>query len=276
MLIQTSLYAPPVNIEEKAIKFLRAMIGNKIAYFGYSGGKDSGVVRELLRRSGVNFETHYHITSCDPPELIRFISQECPEAIFDRPPTTIWKLIVEKGPPLVKKRYCCKILKEYGGHGEGDRNKLVVLGIRRSESTGRKNRKAAEICSTTKRNIINPIIDWSLEDVWDYIHYRKIKYCSLYDEGWKRLGCVMCPMSDQVREAKRWPKYAEAYRRAFNRLYQKGIDNGKPFLNWESGDEMYYWWIAGGKGIDPNTLRLFDLYQGIEDDSDESGFGLLI
>lgn len=276
MLIQTSLYAPPVNIEEKAIKFLKTILKNQTGYLGYSGGKDSGVVRELLQRAGVNFETHYHITTCDPTELIYFIRQECPEAIFDRPPTTIWKLIVEKGPPLVKKRYCCKILKEYGGRGEGDQNKLVVLGIRKTESPGRKNRRLVESCVSTKRDIINPIIDWSTEDVWDYIRYRGIKYCSLYDEGWKRLGCVMCPMSNQLAEAKRWPKYAENYRRAFNRLYQKSINSNKPFVNWKNGDEMYYWWITGGKGIDPNTLRLFDLYQGTEDDSDESGFGLLI
>jgi phosphoadenosine phosphosulfate reductase len=268
MLIQTNLYSPPVNLEERALKHLKhwgASFKDGL-YLGFSGGKDSLVVKDLLKRAGVPYVTHYHITTCDPPELIQFIRSEYPDVIFDRPATTIWKLIVEKGPPLARKRYCCKILKENHGFGK---DRMVVLGIRKNESKNRaKKRREIESCISRNEYIFNPIFEWTEQDVWDYIRYRNLKYCSLYDEGWKRIGCVMCPIGDQIAEAKRWPIYAENYKRAFKRLYQKGIDTGKPFYNWRSGEEMYYWWITGGSNIDPGTLRMFNY----EEDSDSFSY----
>lgn len=42
-----------------------------------------------------------------------------------------------------------------------------------------------------------PIIDWSTEDVWNYIKTNNLRYCSLYDEGFDRIGCVLCPMASK-------------------------------------------------------------------------------
>lgn len=49
-------------------------------------------------------------------------------------------------------------------------------------------RKLFEACMQKGKRLVNPIIDWSDEDVWEYIRSRNINYCSLYDQGYKRLG----------------------------------------------------------------------------------------
>lgn len=49
-------------------------------------------------------------------------------------------------------------------------------------------------------------------------------YCSLYDEGYKRLGCIGCPMSGSegmARDFKRWPKYEALWRRGFAAYWEK-------------------------------------------------------
>lgn len=46
--------------------------------------------------------------------------------------------------------------------------------------------------------VINPIIDWTKEDVWYFLNeVVKVEHCELYDKGWQRIGCLFCPMASQ-------------------------------------------------------------------------------
>ena len=88
----------------------------------------------------------------------------------------------------------------------------------------RENARIVEMCYKNHTTLINPIIDWTTDEVWEFLKEYKIPYCCLYDEGFKRLGCIGCPMGsiEQRRyELERWPKYKELYMIAF----QKMIDN---------------------------------------------------
>lgn len=72
--------------------------------------------------------------------------------------------------------------------------------------------------------MVNPIVDWDDSDVWEFLNSNNIPHCCLYDEGFKRLGCIGCPLSgskNMERDFERWPKYKEMYIRAFQRM----IDN---------------------------------------------------
>lgn len=72
--------------------------------------------------------------------------------------------------------------------------------------------------------MVNPIVDWTDEDVWEFLNGNNIPHCCLYDEGFKRLGCIGCPLSGQnnmLRDFKRWPKYETLYKLAFQHM----IDN---------------------------------------------------
>lgn len=113
-----------------------------------------------------------------------------------------------------------------------------------------------EPCLKNKRKFfINPIIDWSDQDVWDYIHQNNIPYCSLYDEGYKRIGCIMCPMSGpqgMQRDIKRFPKFAKAYLRTFEKLVKL-----RPTWEFKTGKEIFDWWITC-RAKDNETWLPFD------------------
>ena len=229
-----------------AIERLKAFEPEEGYYLAFSGGKDSVTIKALADMAGVKYDAHYSLTTIDPPELVHFIQREHKDVKIEHPPTTMWKLIVENGiPPLRQMRYCCKILKERGGEG-----RRVITGIRQAESHKRSGRRLVEPCSTSgvNKSCINPIIDWSDADVWEFINGNGIAYCSLYDEGWKRLGCVCCPNGNQQKQAERWPKIADGYRRACVRAFDVRKAKGLP-TSWDSGEEMFEWWISGqGKG----------------------------
>lgn len=238
-------------------------------YLAFSGGKDSCVIKALCDMAGVKYDAHYRVSSVDPPELVRFIKEVHPDVDFEFPRygngkvVTMWNLIAKDTmPPTQITRYCCRYLKEDGGKG---RDKIT--GVRWAESNRRRKKRAGievekqkdihkldpdnmdddmvRFCMNSKGFILNPIIDWEDEDVWEFIHRYKIPYCHLYDEGWERLGCIGCPMgSHRVEELEAYPKYKEAYLRAFDRM----IHNGKKeYKDWNTPQDVFDWWVKKGQ-----------------------------
>ena len=212
-------------------------------YVAYSGGKDSTVILDLVRRSGVKYDAHYNVTTVDPPELVYFIRTQ-PEIIWDRPEISMWELMVKVGmPPTRIARYCCRYLKERGGLG-----RTVITGIRAAESVKRSKRQRFETDSKNPaKRYIHLIFDWTTEEVWEYITGNSVPYCPLYNEGFKRLGCICCPMGrpkGQLRDAERWPKYKARYIRAFDDMVKERRLRGLDVAKWQSGQDVWNWWTT--------------------------------
>jgi len=215
-------------------------------YVAFSGGKDSIVVLDLVQRAGVKYDAHFSQTTVDPPEVTSYIKTHYPEVIWEKPRMSMFQLIMKKGMlPTRQIRFCCSELKEIGGRG-----RTVVTGIRWEESRFRANRGVFEESKRVKgKMFLNPIIDWTTDDVWSYIRSRGIPYCSLYDEGKTRIGCIMCPLQGEKgmrQDAERYPKYYRAYRHAIQRVISSG-DRRSFGWGWgHSADEVLEWWITGG------------------------------
>lgn len=263
-LVEQTLWGP-VDKVRVAIDRIKAFEPPEGYYVAFSGGKDSVVILDLVKRSGVKFDAHYNITGIDPPELYYFIRDHHPEVQRHRPEITIWSLIVKKMmPPTRISRYCCAYLKEsHGGDG------MVITGVRWEESTQRSNRKMTEACyKHARRHYLHPIIDWTDEDVWQYIHENNVSYCKLYDEGFKRLGCIGCPMArkGRIRQFARWPRYEKLYKKAFRKCLEARKQKGQEWnethtvtADWTDGDAMFEWWMDDNriKG-DPDQTVMFE------------------
>jgi len=255
MLKELTLFGE-IDKVKTAIERIREFEPQEGYYVAFSGGKDSVVILDLVKRAGVKYDAHYNITTVDPPELVQFIKKEYPNVERHRPKKTMWQLIVEHGiPPLRNIRYCCESLKERGGIG-----RMVITGIRWEESSRRKQRKMTELCYTQAKRFLHPIIDWTEQDVWQYIRKNNVKYCKLYDKGFKRLGCIMCPMhgtKGMLRDAQRWPKYYQAYLRAFERMLEEHRRKGHK-TRWKTAEDVMNWWIYQPPKSNPNQIVLFE------------------
>jgi phosphoadenosine phosphosulfate reductase len=231
-------------------------------FVAFSGGKDSIVVLDLIRRAGVKHTAHFHMTTVDAPEVLDFIRKNYPTGIeWMRPKLSMYQLILKKMmPPTRLVRFCCEYLKE--GHGQG---RMVVTGIRWEESGRRSRRRMVETCMKgATRVYLHPIIEWSEKDVWQYIRENGLLYPSLYDEGFKRIGCIGCPMAGKGRAAefKRWPKFEAMYRRAFDKAAASNIkrlgDRAVSGERWKDGEAMFKWWMTEYRAKDDDTGSLFE------------------
>jgi len=245
-LIEKTLYGT-VNKVKESIKLIQETCQDKEIEVGFSGGKDSIVLKRIMKMSGVPCKFKYNVTTIDIPPVPIFIRKYHPDVIWDRPEKPFLKELIYRGFPLRQRRWCCEQYKERTGHG-----KTVVLGIRKAESSQRSKRKIIEFCykDPTKR-FVNPIFFWSHEDIWEFIRSENMPYCHLYDCGYDRLGCLMCPMAkpeSRIREYYEYPRWAEAFRKAFVALYIKKKEEGKTSVDrWKDGSEMFIWWLFEAK-----------------------------
>lgn len=260
-----------LDMVEVAIKRIQAFEPPEGYFLAFSGGKDSVVVKKLADLAGVKYDAHYAITSVDPPELVQFV-KTFDDVIMERQywedgtPITMWNLIPKKRiPPTRIARYCCQYLKETQGH-----DRFVITGVRKAESVKRtQNRGGLElaekksqkrelydpdnptpemfyICKTHARRVLNPIFDWTEDEVWEFIREYEVPYCELYDKGYKRLGCIGCQMNTRrEQDLEQYPKFKQAYIRAFQRMIDNYTETGGEHkLNWETGEDVYKWWIG--------------------------------
>lgn len=283
---------------------------NKPLIITYSGGKDSDVLLDIARKclKPDEFEVLNSHTSVDAPETVYHIREvfndvrgggtKCTVHIpkdKDGKQITMWNLIPKKKmPPTRIARYCCAVLKE-----ASTPNRICAVGVRASESSGRKGRDIFAIRGATKKDahfyslehskevfeeskdrdpiwdctlikqmrenkdiIVNPIYEWTDSDIWEYIRENNVKYNPLYDRGYKRVGCIGCPLAnykEMNKEFAEYPKIKDAYTRAFQRMIDQYDDDRKRKMkDWKTGQDVFDWWTEKWKNEVKGQMSLED------------------
>lgn len=201
---------------DAAIKLLQATAKavNQTIELAYSGGKDSDVILRLSQLASIDFRAIYKNTTIDPSHTIQHVRQSGAEII--QPKKTFLELVQLNGMPTRRARHCCRILKEYKILD------VAIQGIRRCESDKRAKLYPSgdyTICRIygSKKNhvsIILPILDWTDEQLEEFIQTEAIKCHPLYyrtDGSFdvsQRLGCLGCPLQGDNGRAdfKKYPK----------------------------------------------------------------------
>lgn len=230
------------SLFDEAISLLKKHEPPDGYFVAFLGGKDSIVMYDLVKRSGVKYDAFFNFTTVDPPELRQFIREHYPEVTWLYPQKTMFQLIEKKGLPSSHRRWCCYFLKEYAGS-----DRIVITGIRKEESRKRARRNMFETSYSDKsKKLFHLILEWKSSVVWYYIKTLNLPYCSLYDEGWSRIGCIGCPMATK-RELKLQFERYPLFRRAYVNSLQKNIDSRKSRgknVYIKTAEEMLDWYIS--------------------------------
>lgn len=219
------------DIVQEAIGFIQESFGNETAFLGFSGGKDSIVTEHLFKMSGVKYETYYSFTGLDAPEVIQFIRREYPNCKFLTPLRTFWKNLSTNAPPSDNLRWCCYALKKAPGLRLPHTKR--AMGIRAEESSKRSKYGRINYFKKLGHTHYYPIFHWQEWEIWEFIREQKLPYPVLYDWGFDRIGCVVCPYHSErtgrihQRYRDHWPKFFDRYEKGIADLFHKRQAQGK-------------------------------------------------
>lgn len=235
-------------------------------YVGFSGGKDSQVLLDLVKRAGVQYRAYYSVTTNDPPENVYFIRQHYPDVEFVHHNPNLYSLISTKGMPTIFHRWCCEIFKENCG-----KNNVVLTGVRRDESKRRAQYMPVEVRSHRREHrdrtepytiegieaanhqcisgddkiMIYPILQWTITDIWVYIAKNRLPVNPCYETG-GRVGCMFCPYAskEQIEYYEQTqPKAFELLMKNLERFLSNGRAHGINDIL--TVHDYYEWWKSG-------------------------------
>lgn len=211
--------------------------------------------------------------------------------VYKGKPVNMFSLIERKGiPPTRLIRYCCSVFKE-----ASTPRRITAVGVREAESRNRRGRSDFSVrgrmktdykyfdlnhvqeafkdakthdpvwdctivaAARKKKNlIVSPIYHWEDVDVWAFIQGRGIPYNSLYDMGYSRVGCILCPLARKAEKAmyeQNFPWMKENYIKAFDRMLERRKATGKKHDDtWADGEAVYRWWVEDD--TIPGQMRL--------------------
>ena len=220
---------------DRAIRLLQSIPTDKgDIELSYSGGKDSDVILELAKMAGIKVRVIYKNTTIDPSGTIKHCKEVGAEIV--NPTTTFFKLLQKKGYPSRFVRFCCSKLKEYKICD------IAIQGIRKCESKKREELyEEPEICrvyDNNKKNTVQvflPILDWTDEDVEEFIKERNIKCHPIYYKDGhfdvkQRLGCIGCPLAwngKRIKEFRQYPKMVRLWVKNAQVYYDSRKNDGK-------------------------------------------------
>ena len=248
-----------IALIRKAEKLALTMQPETGFFVGFSGGKDSQVVLELVKMAGVKYKAVYSVTTNDPANNVRFIKQQYPDVEFRVPEKSYFQLIAQKGVPTMFKRWCCALFKDTAGVGY-----VFLTGVRKEESRKRsayeevgkwsrsKDKKERVDLDKMEANefrcvggkdkfMVYPILEWTEMDVWDFIALRGLPVNPCYNTN-KRVGCVFCPFA-RPKEIRAYcethPKLKAAFIHAIERYREKGNRQKLP-----TAEDFFNWWLS--------------------------------
>lgn len=280
------------EMEQEAIKRIQkfARIASAMELpiaVGFSGGKDSAVVYDLCKRVGIEF-TAYFDHSLESITTLKFIREHYPEVIWRRAVKEgIFQHIRESKQgllPTVQTAYCCALYK----HNPKCVDKCAILGIRKSESQKRASRTVftAKNKTTLKKvkatvneyfkeecqsvgsgNLITlyPIVDWTDNDVWEYIHKHNLPINPEYQYR-NRVGCIICPKADFTSNSKALMMYPKLIDSVINSRRDEHCDwvitsDNKDY----SDDKVYYVCRWLNHSFMPFTKKQEELYKEVKE-----------
>lgn len=192
---------------KNSTRFIKKVVAKEEmeAAVSYSGGKDSLATLLLTQEAGFELPIMFINTGIEFPETVEHVHELADEMdlelIEGKPRSSFYDNIEKFGPPGRDYRWCCKSCK-LGPTTELIRKRfpegvLTFIGQRRFESDSRERKGSLwKNPWVPNQKGASPVQDWTALDVWLYIFGSKVKYNVLYEKGFQRIGCWLCPSCD--------------------------------------------------------------------------------
>jgi len=204
------------NIEEQ-LRFLESKFKGKIV-FSTSFGQEDQVISDFIFRNNIDirvftldtgrlFDESYKVLQRTNEKYDKLIEVYFPDK------EQVEKLVSEKGPysfydSIENRKECCQIRKVVPLKRALSGMECWISGLRAEQSEARKDLPLFSWDENFKIFKFNPLKDWTLEHVLDYLKKNEVPYNTLHDKGFISIGCSPCTRAikpgENIRQGRWW------------------------------------------------------------------------
>ncbi len=185
-------FASSLGAEDQVLAHMIAGINKEASIFMLDTGRMFPETYDVLARTNSRYGLNIRVYFPD--------SDRVEEMVNDKGINLFYKSIENR-------KLCCHIRKTEPLQRALKPNDAWITGLRRSQAVTRTNMEVVEWDDVNELLKINPLIEWSNEDVWDFIKKYNVPYNKLHDKGFPSIGCQPCTRAIEPGEdirAGRW------------------------------------------------------------------------
>jgi len=202
---------------EEVLKYFLSTYGEKIALASSLGAEDQVLTDLLLKQdakakiftldTGRLYEQTYKVMDLTNRKYnikidVLFPHAKDVETLYQTQGINGFKESIEN------RKECCHIRKIAPLKRALSTLDVWITGLRRSQSQTRESMKLVEFDEGNNLIKINPLIEWSEEEVWDYLKKHKVPYNELHEQGFPSIGCAPCTRAiaagEDIRSGRWW------------------------------------------------------------------------
>ena len=187
------VFASSMGLEDQVLTDMISRLGLNIDIFTLDTGRLFNETYDLIEQTKKRYSIKIKIYFPNAIDVEDMVNSEGENLFF-------------KSPELRKK--CCHVRKIEPLHRALANYSAWICGLRREQSITREDILISDWDEGNKKMKINPLVDWSEQDVWDYVKENDVPYNELHDKGFLSIGCSCCTRAvkpgEDIRAGRWW------------------------------------------------------------------------
>ncbi len=185
-------FASSMGIEDQILTQMLRQINKDVSIFTIDTGRLHQQTYTLMDQTMEKFDFKYEVLFPNQQDIEGLTSKQGLNSFYES---------------IEKRKNCCYLRKVKPLKRKLSTVTAWICGLRREQSVTRDDLKNIEWDENFNLVKLNPLIDWTDEQVWDYINSNQTPINPLHNEGYISMGCVPCTRTIRAGEdarAGRW------------------------------------------------------------------------
>ncbi|MCD4790484.1 MAG: phosphoadenylyl-sulfate reductase [Bacteroidales bacterium] len=190
-----------LSAEDQAITEMIARIDKTAGIFTLDTGRMFPEIYDLIQKTNSRYKINIKVYFPDARQVEKMVNQKGINLFYES---------------TENRELCCRIRKTEPLNKALKGLSVWITGMRREQSMTRREKNLIEWDDQNNLIKLNPLYNWSEQQVWDYIEENNIPYNKLHKEGFPSIGCQPCTRAvkpgEDIRAGRWWwemPEYKE-------------------------------------------------------------------
>ncbi len=186
-------FASSLGYEDQAITRMIAHACPELPIFTLDTGRLFPETYDLIDRTNARYKLNIRVYFPDALEVEEMVAQKGINLFYDS---------------IENRKLCCALRKTHPLRRALSGKQAWITGLRRSQSVTREHMQLVEWDENNQLIKVNPLINWSEEQLMAYVKDHNIPYHPLHDKGFPSIGCQPCTRAvapgEDIRAGRWW------------------------------------------------------------------------